>query len=57
MIGIWQNRTGGMVRHRDRPSVTLDVFVVMPNHIHGIMMITETGRGTALPCPYIQLPY
>jgi putative transposase len=28
------------------PNVALDVFVVMPNHVHGIMMITAAGRGT-----------
>jgi REP element-mobilizing transposase RayT len=24
----------------------------MPNHIHGILLITDEGRGKALPCPY-----
>jgi len=28
-----------------RPNVSLDVFVIMPNHMHGIIIITETGRG------------
>ncbi len=32
--------------------VQLDRFVVMPNHLHGIIFITDTCRGTALPCPY-----
>ncbi|MEM1293458.1 MAG: transposase [Cyanobacteria bacterium P01_H01_bin.162] len=33
--------------------VQLDAFVVMPNHIHGIIVITDnTRRGTAMPCPY-----
>jgi putative transposase len=43
-----------------RPYVRLDEFVVMPNHIHGILVITdEHGRGTATrrgmapPCPYV----
>jgi REP element-mobilizing transposase RayT len=35
-----------------RPYVTLDAFVVMPNHVHGILMITDDRRGTAPPCPY-----
>lgn len=27
-----------------RPNVELDEFVVMPNHVHGIIMITESHR-------------
>jgi REP element-mobilizing transposase RayT len=40
------------------PRIALDVSVVMPNHIHGILSITDEGRGNdegrgkALPCPY-----
>jgi REP element-mobilizing transposase RayT len=29
------------------PRIALDVFVVMPNHIHGILLITDEGRGKA----------
>jgi len=29
-----------------RPNVELDTFVVMPNHIHGVIVITDDGRGT-----------
>jgi len=36
---------------RHFPNVTSDVFVVMPNHVHGILMITGTGRGTACRAP------
>ncbi|AFZ30581.1 hypothetical protein Glo7428_2037 [Gloeocapsa sp. PCC 7428] len=41
--------------------VQLDAFVVMPNHVHGILMITNNGRDMAItndgrdmamPCPY-----
>ncbi|MBW4660011.1 MAG: hypothetical protein KME15_15155 [Drouetiella hepatica Uher 2000/2452] len=32
--------------------VQLDGFVVMPNHLHGIILIADTCRGMALPCPY-----
>jgi REP element-mobilizing transposase RayT len=28
-----------------RPNVTLDAFVVMPNHIHGIIMLTKDTVG------------
>ena len=35
-----------------RPYVQLDTFVIMPNHVHGIIVITDDGRGTAPPCPY-----
>jgi putative transposase len=36
--------------HFDR--VILDAFVIMPNHIHGILVIPDDGRGIALQCPY-----
>ncbi|WP_036199620.1 transposase [Meiothermus ruber] len=29
-----------------RPSVVLDEYVVMPNHIHGVIIITDDCRGT-----------
>jgi REP element-mobilizing transposase RayT len=29
-----------------REDVELDSFVVMPNHIHGIIVLIESGRGT-----------
>lgn len=42
--------------------IQLDRFVVMPNHLHGILVVTDmdkgmvvttdTGRGMAMPCPY-----
>jgi len=35
-----------------RPYVQLDTFVIMPNHFHGIIVMTDDGRGTAPPCPY-----
>ncbi len=35
-----------------RPYVQLDTFVIMPNHFHAIVVITDDGRGTAPPCPY-----
>jgi putative transposase len=32
------------------PNATLDEFVVMPNHVHGIIILNEpTGRGTISP--------
>ena len=34
------------------PRIKLDRFVVMPNHVHGILIMTDAGRGKALPCPY-----
>jgi putative transposase len=48
------------VRPRDFPRVELDVFVVMPNHLHGIIILTghhTAGRGEAFailspPCGY-----
>ncbi len=33
-----------------RDNVALDAFVIMPNHFHGIVVITE-GRGTARRAP------
>jgi REP element-mobilizing transposase RayT len=41
-----------------RPNVVLEAFVVMPNHTHGIIGITDDGVGRAAPyraqaaCPY-----
>ena len=42
-----------------RPNVALDAFVVMPNHFHGIIVITKEivesivdGRGMARHAPY-----
>jgi REP element-mobilizing transposase RayT len=29
------------------PHLVLDVFIVMPNHIHGILILTHPGRGEA----------
>jgi hypothetical protein len=39
-----------------RPGVELDACVVMPNHFHGIIVVsndrgTAIGRGTARPAP------
>ncbi len=34
-----------------RPAVALDVFVVMPNHFHGIISIASDCRGTARRAP------
>jgi len=34
-----------------RPRIVLGEYVVMPNHMHGIIMVVE-GRDTAPPCPY-----
>src|SRR3989304_5953169 len=31
--------------------VELDAFVVMPNHVHGIILLTEVGPGHATPPP------
>ena len=29
-----------------RPNIHLDEFIVMPNHVHGILMINDDGMGT-----------
>jgi len=34
-----------------RPNVALDEFVVMPTHIHGIVVISERGRGVLQYAP------
>src|SRR3989304_998415 len=31
------------------PSVTADVFVAMPNHVHGILILDQAGRATPYP--------
>jgi len=33
------------------PYVELDAFVVMPNHVHGIMMMVDGDRGGAVAAP------
>ncbi|MDD5289069.1 MAG: hypothetical protein PHY28_08180, partial [Dehalococcoidales bacterium] len=38
------------------PEVNNDVFIVMPNHIHGIIAIHEVGRAGFEPAPTKQYP-
>jgi REP-associated tyrosine transposase len=41
-----QDRLSGMGDLCDDPSrITLDAFVIMPNHVHGIMVIEESDVG------------
>jgi REP element-mobilizing transposase RayT len=40
------HRTGTL-----RPDITLDAFVVMPNHVHGVIVIHDPRRGTARRAP------
>ena len=40
-VKTWQ----GLVRHYD--SIVLDTFVVMPNHVHGIIFITQSDTSFA----------
>lgn len=37
-----------------RPYVELDEYIVMPNHVHGIIMVKEHGRGTMHRAPTIE---
>ncbi len=40
-----------------RPGLTLDEFIVMPNHIHGIVVITDVvGAHSCAPLPDAPLP-
>jgi REP-associated tyrosine transposase len=39
------------------PNVELGAHVIMPNHVHGIIVITDNGRGAALLRPYDNDPY
>jgi REP element-mobilizing transposase RayT len=47
------NKTGKMIKlvwnelPQNYPGVNTDIFVVMPNHIHGIIVLTPVGAG---PC-------
>jgi len=34
-----------------RPNVELDAFAIMPNHVHGIVMIIDHGRGVLQYAP------
>jgi putative transposase len=38
------------------PEVTNEVFIVMPNHIHGIIQIDGSGRAGSTPAPTRQHP-
>ncbi len=57
---MWLNDAGQMVEDEwsrtsaVRPNVQLDAFVVMPNHIHGIICIADDGRGTARRAPTVE---
>ncbi len=39
-----------------RPDIDLDVFVVMPNHLHGILIITDRRRGVLQYAPTFRSP-
>jgi REP element-mobilizing transposase RayT len=41
VVACWQ----ALPRHFER--VTLDAMVVMPNHLHGILLLTAQGKGEA----------
>ncbi|MBD2108497.1 transposase [Nodosilinea sp. FACHB-13] len=34
------------------PHIELDGYIVMPNHVHGILVAEDPRKGFALPCPY-----
>ena len=54
------NETGTMVKHgwewlpQQYPHVSIDEFVVMPNHFHGILIITGGSEGGSLTAPTVQ---
>jgi hypothetical protein len=54
-----KNRLGGLVAEcwmeipDHFPNVALDAFAVMPNHIHGIIVIHVGARSRLARCPYI----
>jgi len=37
-----------------RPRLIVNAFVVMPNHIHGIITLTDGGRGTLQRAPTVE---
>ncbi len=39
-----------------RNYVSLDVFVTMPNHFHGILLLNDSCRGEAVPRPIVPRP-
>jgi REP-associated tyrosine transposase len=51
------NELGELVSSRWRvlpeeyPTVTIDEYVVMPDHLHGILIINNTGVGAGSPYP------
>jgi putative transposase len=37
-----------------RKNIKIDEFVVMPNHVHGIIIIMDSGRGTLQLAPTVE---
>lgn len=48
---MWQSPAGDMVRAvwnelpQYYPRIEIDAFVVMPNHVHGIILLIDVGAG------------
>ncbi len=47
IVKFWQE----ISNHFD--NVKLDKWIVMPNHVHGIVVIQNHGRDEAMPHPYV----
>jgi REP element-mobilizing transposase RayT len=39
-----------------RPNVVLDEWIVMPNHLHGIIVITDSPDTVGMPRPMVETP-
>jgi REP element-mobilizing transposase RayT len=38
------------------PQAKLGTYVIMPNHVHGIIILKAPGRGTTVSCPDLERP-
>lgn len=54
-IGVIADVFWHEIRHHAQ-QVELGAFVVMPNHIHGILILNETNADVSEPVPPTQLP-
>jgi len=51
---LWQRKYDGDGMTKRRRSIRLRGYVVMPNHMHGIIVITDVCRGGSRTAPTVE---